>query len=214
MKRIVIVFILMLLFPMVKVNGAGCDYSNLSRLKKIASNVNISYDYIEKNNDVTFNITLNNLNKEIYFVDLTNYRTYNYTKEEFVITGYQSGESIRYDFYSKDCPSQVLASIRLNLPSYNSYYKDEVCKGVESYSLCQKWSSHNLSYEKFLERVTNYKNSLISEPEPLPEPTVNELSITQIIINFLLDYYVIILIVLILGLVGVYMLSKKDDVYS
>ena len=194
-----------------------CSFDDAGMLYVGTSKGNIDKYNINNNAYVlTESISCNEFNniKEIYFVDLTNYRTYNYTKEEFVITGYQSGESIRYDFYSKDCPSQVLASIRLNLPSYNSYYKDEVCKGVESYSLCQKWSSHNLSYEKFLERVTNYKNSLISEPEPLPEPTVNELSITQIIINFLLDYYVIILIVLILGLVGVYMLSKKDDVYS
>ena len=131
-----------------------------------------------------------------------------------VITGYQSGEAVRYDFYAKDCPSQVLTTIRLNLPSYNSYYKDEACKGIENYSLCQKWSSHNLSYEKFLERVTAYKDSLIVDPEPEPEPVVNELSITQIIINFLLDYYIIILIVLISGLVGIYLLSNKDDVYS
>ena len=215
MKRIIIILILILLVPTVKVKAISCDYNELARLKKLASNVNISYDYIEQDNDVTFTVTLNNLNDELYFVDMTDYQTYNYEKEEIKISGYRSGQTVRYVFYASDSSCQeALYTTRVSFPSYNPYYKDVICEGVENFSLCQKWSSQNLSYESFLNKVQAYKDSLKIDDNEEPTPTVSETSWIQLVIGFLLDYYIVIVIILALGLVGLYFLSKKDDVYS
>lgn len=216
MKRIIIILVLILLVPSVKVRALSCSYNELARLKKIASNVNISYDYVEQDNNVTFTVTLNNLNKEIYFVDMTNYRTYNYENDEITISGYRSGQTVKYVFYSVNsrCEQEALYTARVSFPSYNQYYKDQVCEGIENFSLCQKWSSQNLSYESFLNKVNEYKNSLEVDDNVETPPTVNETPWVQLIVDFLLDYYIIIVIILALGLVGLYFLSKKDNVYS
>lgn len=216
MRKIIIVFILLLLIPITKVEGARCTYSEIARLKKIASNVNISYDYVENDSSVTFKVTLNNLNDEIYFIDQSNYRKYNYTRDELTISNYRSGQTIRYVFYATDpeCSSEPLYTARVVLPTYNIYYKDEVCKGVENYSLCQKWSSHNLTYTDFVKKVNDYKNSLIVPEQPEEPTTPNELSLIQLIINFLLDYYIYIIAILSLALIGLLYIRKKDDIYS
>lgn len=121
MKRIITILVLILLVPTVKVKALSCSYSELARLKKIASNVNISYDYIEQDNNVTFTVTLNNLNEEIYFVDMTDYQTYNYENEELTISGYRSGQTVRYVFYATDsrCQQEALYTARVSFPSYN-----------------------------------------------------------------------------------------------
>ena len=216
MKRIITILVLILLVPTVKVKALSCSYSELDKLKKIASNVNISNDCIEQDNNVTFTVTLNNLNEEIYFVDMTDYQTYNYENEELTISGYRSGQTVRYVFYATDsrCQQEALYTARVSFPSYNRYYQDQVCEGIENFSLCQKWSSQNLSYESFLNKVNEYKNSLNVDDNVEPTPVINETSWIQLIVDFLLDYYIIIVIILALGLVGLYFLSKKDDVYS
>ena len=216
MRKIIVVFILLLLIPITKVEGAVCSYSEIARLKKIASNVTVSYDYIENNSSVVFNVTLNNLNDELYFVDQSNYQRYNYTEEELTISNYRSGQTIRYVFYATDpdCDDTPLYTARVILPTYNQYYKDEVCNGIENYSLCQKWSSHNLTYTNFVQKVNEYKNSLNSPTIPVEPSMPVEVSITQLIVDFLLDYYIYIVIILLLALIGFLSIRKKDDIYS
>ena len=216
MRKIIVVFILLLLIPITKVEGAVCSYSEIARLKKIASNVTVSYDYIENNSSVVFNVTLNNLNDELYFVDQSNYQRYNYTEEELTISNYRSGQTIRYVFYATDpdCADTPLYTARVILPTYNQYYKDEVCNGIENYSLCQKWSSHNLTYTNFVQKVNEYKNSLNSPTIPVEPSMPIEVSITQLIVDFLLDYYIYIVIILLLALIGILSIRKKDDIYS
>lgn len=216
MRKIIFVFILLLLIPITKVEGAVCSYNEIARLKKIASNVTISYDYIENNSSVVFNVTLNNLNDELYFVDQSNYQRYNYTEEELTISNYRSGQTIRYVFYATDpdCTDTPLYTARVILPTYNQYYKDEVCNGVENYSLCQKWSSHNLTYTNFVQKVNEYKNSLNSPTIPVEPSIPVEVSITQLIVDFLLDYYIYIVIVISLALIGILFIRKRDNIYS
>ena len=213
--RNIIIFVLLLLIPITKVNGS-CSYNEIVRLKKIASNINVSYDYIEKNSSVTFQITLNNLNEELYFIDLSNYKKYYYTKDEIKISNYKSGQTVKYAFYpaKSDCDEKSLHTIRIVLPTYNPYYKDDVCQGVENYSLCQKWSSHNLSYSNFVEKVNNYKSSLTVPVPPSIEEESNNVSYMQLFIQFLLDYYIVIIIILSLALIVILSLKKKDNIYS
>lgn len=216
MRRIIVIFILLLLVPITKVEGARCSYSEIARLKKIASNVNVSYDYTESDSSVTFQITLNNLNEDIYFVDQSNYRQYKYSTDELTLSNYQSGQTIRYVFYATDpnCDDEPLYTARVVLPVYNQYYNDPVCNDVRDYSLCQKWSSHNLSYDEFVKKVNDYKNSLIVPEQPEEPPVADEVTITQLIVNFLLDYYIYIIAILSLALIVFFTIRKKDDIYS
>lgn len=217
MKKIMIIFLLALFIPVAKVEGYYCTYSEIARLKKIAANINVSYDYIEKNNSAIFSVTLVNLNREVYIVDATTSNTYRYNGDELTISNYNSGSTIQYYVYpvNSDCDDQLLYTIRLVLPSYNSYYKDEICKGIEEYTLCQKWSSHNLNYNEFKNRVTNYKESQKIEEKPNQNPDNDNDSLLHVLISLLVEYYYIILIVLILiSSFGIYKLNKKSDIYN
>ena len=217
MKKLLFIFIVLLFFPLLKIDAYYCKYSEISKLKKIASNVTTKIDYIESNNTVTFSVTLTNLNKDIYFVDKTTGKEYRFTKEEITITGYSSGLKVQYDFYpvNENCNDQVIYNLWISLPTYNKYYNDAVCKGIETYTLCQKWSSHNLSYDKFKEKVEEYKNSLIINPPKEDNPIYEEYSIFSIIIEYLIRYYyVILIIIIIICAIGIYFQNKKDSIYD
>ena len=52
------------------VKGLICDNAAKVRLQKLAQNITTSYDYVESNGMVTFDITFNNLSNELYLVDV------------------------------------------------------------------------------------------------------------------------------------------------
>lgn len=214
MKRIIFLLILFLFIP--KVNALNCQFSEMARAKKLASNVNISYDYVEKNNSVTFSINLLNLHKDIYFVDETNGKIYNYSKNEINLSNYKSGQTVKYTFYSThpDC-NEPLVTLRVVLPTYNQYYKDQVCVGAETYSLCQKWSSHGLAYDEFVKKVNEYKESLNKKQENNNSEKIEQNSFINALISLLVDYYIYITIFFILLVVAVILYRKRNDnIYS
>lgn len=192
-----------------------CGHENNAKLKKIASNVNVKYDVVEKNNNVTFNVTLSNLHKELLVVDELTGKEYSYTDEnqgELKITGYKSGQSLTYTFYfrNKYCSETVLAVKYVNLPAYNPYYKNSVCNGLNDYSLCQKWVKHGLDREEFIERVNQYRESLNIDLEPDNNDDVK--GIFDYIFEFFFNYYMYILpAIIICGTGGIIYLNKKNS---
>ena len=110
-----------------------------------------------------------------------------YTSKEITINA-SSGENLIFYVYPTDqfCSDKYIYSIRIQLPTYNKYYKDPVCVGVENYTLCNKWSTHNMSYEKFTQNVIEYKKSLEKPPATIEEP--EEKGIKDYIIEFLVNY--------------------------
>lgn len=215
MKKFFLVGLFLLLLPIMRIKAFYCRYSDISYLKKVASNINTSYDYVETTEGVTFSITLTNLNSELYLVDSLNKR-YDYKDNELTISGYHPGQTIQFKVYTtrQFCEKELLSTIRLTLPSYNPYYKDKVCSGLEDYNLCNRWSSHGLSYTDFVKRVNQYKQSLIKEQPIEPEPVTQDNSIIQFIARLLVDYYYIILGIVIIGCsVGIYVMNKKNNTY-
>lgn len=208
-------FLLILLFPIASSKAYYCKYSEISKYKSLASNISTSYDYNQKGDDVTFSITLNNLDKNLYIVDTTSNKTYWYTKDEIVITNYAPGSIVKYNVYANNeyCNEDLLYTIRVNLPSYNKYYNDAICNGIEDYALCQRWYGHNYDYNTFISKVENYKKSLIKEEKP--EIIVENKSYLDLIIEWLLKYYYIILILIILiSTISIIRINKKNNIYS
>jgi len=215
MKRIYLLFLLTFLIPITNVDGYYCKYSELSRYKSLASNISTTYDYVEEKNDLTFSITLVNLNQDLYIVDNTTDKVYNYSGNELTISGYKPGVTVKYSVYAKDvdCSDTLLYTIRVVLPGYNPYYSDPICEGITNYAYCQKWYNHNLDYETFKNRVTNYKNGLVEQPIIVPG-TVDEYSIWDAILDVIIRYYYVIIvsIIIVCGTV-VYINEKRSDVY-
>ena len=215
MKRICLLFLLTFLIPITNVNGFYCKYSNLSRYKSLASNISTTYDYVEENNTLTFSITLVNLNENLYIVDNTTQKVYNYSENELTISGYTPGITVKYSVYTKDidCSDILLYTIRVVLPAYNKFYSDPICEGISNYMYCQKWFSHNLDYETFKNRVTDYKNSLNELPIIAPS-AVDDYGLWDAILDVIIRYYYVILVAIIIvcGTI-IYINEKKSDVY-
>lgn len=172
--------------------------TDVNTLKRIASNINYDYSYVEKDNSVTFTIRFTNVYSDVYIHDVMNDKNYAANANgEVIISGYSSNKKYKFEVKNKNegkqnviilptwdgtkyydkiitLPGESVSStplyiIYINLPAYNPYYDDEVCKGFETYQLCQKWVSNNLSYDEFVREVTkakeknNVKDKVINE---------------------------------------------------
>ena len=214
MKRI-FVFLLMFFIPVTTIQGFYCKYSEISKYKNLASNINTHYDYVETDSGVSFSVTLTNLTEELYIVDVINDKTYTHSEDELTITGYEPGQTVKYYVYTtnENCSDKLLYTIRVILPSYNPYYNLEICNGIENYIYCQKWYGHNLKYDDFVNKVNDYKLSLIKKPtEPTPQV---QSGVWFYILKWFIDYYYIVLpTIIVVSSVIIYYVNKKSDVYK
>ena len=188
----------------------GCEYSEVARLKSIVSNINISSDYYIKDNRAYFNITINNVVPEIYFIDSTTGEKYTYNNssdgEIIIYDNFQS--SGHYDFYSAldKCYGVKLSNKYYNLPTYNSYYTDPLCKANPNYSLCKKWADVNYSYDEFKMVIQEYNDNKNKKDDNL---VVYEETILDMIVKFYIENYYFILISIIVVCVGGILIYKK-----
>lgn len=206
-KYFTYVFMLFLLIVLpIKVN-AICDNSRKTELQKIAANITYGYDYI-KGND-TFNITITNLNPNIYIDD--NGKVYKYSNSnELTIGGYKPGDNIRLYVYDTEyCNASALNILYINLPVKNKYYGTEVCKGYEEYSICQMWTSNNYTQNEIEEKLNSYKQNDTQEKK---EDNVVRNYALELLIDIYIKYYFIILpLIIIICVFSIYKLSKKTS---
>lgn len=207
--RIVFLFVL---FAIPFCAKAECTYNEKVRLQELAQNVNFSYRHTETEYSVTFQIIISNLTNEIYMIDRTNNKIYSSNNEDIIIDGYSPGQTLKFDFYAKrtDCTKTNIFTNYLTLPSYNRHYKNELCKGIEEFKLCQKWLKNDMTYQEFYDGVMEYKNKPTEEkPE---EPTTIEEFDWEKIIDIWAKYYVYILLTIIIaGGLAMYFYDKKTD---
>lgn len=219
MKKRILMIILLLLIPL-KINEvsaiviSSCKISVLSELKSVASNINLSYTYEIRNNNAYFKVTINNLNNKFYIIDnLGNKFYYNNSNNGEIITNeYSNIEKIKYSIYSNipECMNDLLTTKYINLPTYNIYYTDPLCKGMEDYKICQKWYKQTLDYDEFVIKVNKYKN-VHKELEEVKKETVSTKGLFDILFDVYINYYYIILpIIIIICLSFMYIKNRKN----
>lgn len=209
MKKIIL-FVICFFANMLLVN-ASCDYTRVANLKKIASNVNITYDYKIVDNKAYFDITFANLKNDIYIYDSFHEKAY-FNDGEVTIRDFESGISYRFFIKSNDssCKDDILFTKYVNLPKYNMYYGDPLCEGIEDYTLCQRWGSYYVSsYAEYKEQIMKYKESLNKKTDI--KDNKNNKTLKDIVFDFLLDYYYIILIVIIVICMSIIIYKNKKD---
>ena len=187
-----------------------CDNADVIRLQKLAKNITTSYDYVENNSSVQFSITFENVSNELYLKNSSSGEEF-YGDGEFTLNNYSAGENYKFEVRSTNalCNTKALSYIYVNLPPYNPYYNDPICNGV-SYKYCNKWQKNTLSYDEFVQDVTNYKNSLIT----IYETSQQIKGLFDYIVEFYANYYFIILPVLILfSVIGITVYTKKNRLF-
>lgn len=213
-KKILFVFSLLVVVP--NIVNAECEYNEKSKLQALSSNLNFTYNYKEIENGInssaSFSITIGNLNPNLYIVDQNNIRVVYYNnKKEITLNGYNPGSTIEFLIYgnSGECKGVEIMSNYITLPSYNRFYKDPVCNGVDDYKLCNRWSRVSLSYDDFVKKVNEYKEKI--KPEELPN-VEKELPLVEKIIKFLSKYSILLFggIIVVCSVLMFY-LNRKDD---
>lgn len=213
-KLFIMLILLIILFP-IKANALVCSNQDMVKLKSEAQNITTTYDYKEENNNVTFNITFSNLNTDLYLLETIEKKSYYYIGNEMTLTGYKAGESYKFKVYATNslCDTDALYTVYVTLPYYNNYYKDELCKGIEDYELCQKWIKNKITYDEFKNKITDYKK-VIDKEDNNPDKNKTVKGIFDYLIEFYIKYYYIVLpLIIIISVVYVYKNNKKNDLF-
>ena len=205
MKKIIIIFLLM--FPIVV--NAKCSNQEMNRYKTLASNITSSFEYNQANN--TFTAIIDNIHSDLYLKDNeTNneYRPYNPGINEIQIPNLQPGKTTTLKVLPQNtaCNKTIIISLYLTTPYFNKYYTDPVCYNNDN-KFCSKWANTELlSYEQFVETVKSTTEEIIPEEK---EPELDEKKYS--FLEFLADYYIIILLsIIVIGSYSIYKIDKKN----
>lgn len=192
---------------------ALCTSSDKARLKKIMSNINISYDYEMVKNNAIFSIKFSNLSPELYFTDqYGNYYTQYDANNEIVLNNFSDGKSYSFAFYATGkCNKEKIGTLYATTPTYNPYYKLSVCNNAREFELCQKWVSHSLSKDEFINKVNEYKNKngIIDDTE------VNKkISVIDFAMSFIRMYGLYIAGAIIIVIIVIKFIRYKKDTFG
>ena len=207
-------YLLVLLLCLLPISTkALCTSSDKARLKKIISNINISYDYEMVRNNAIFSIKFNNLSPELYFTDqFGNYYTQYGDNNEIVLNNFSDGKSYMFAFYGvNSCTNEKVGNLYVTTPTYNPYYKLSVCDNAREFELCQKWVSHSLSRDEFINKVNEYKNKngIIDDSE------VNKtISVIDFAISFIRMYGLYIAGAIIIVIIVIKFIRYKKDKFG
>ena len=199
------------------VNGE-CSNSEITTLKKYAANINFSYDYYIENDTAYFNIIVNNLVPQLYIYDEetdTDYFFEDTYDGEFVISGItkEKGE-FQILSSSNSCFGQRIGVKDYVLPSYNKYYSDSICDGNKEHSLCQKWKKTNFTYDEFKKTIEEYAKTKIPKEEIKTEEKNNELTWLDVLVDFYVKYYYIILSTIIIVCIAIMIINIRKSKFN
>ena len=218
-KTCKILFALMLLVTFkIKIDAltyGGCDYKTIANLKSLVNNINISYTYEIKNNNAYFNVTLNNVPKNVCFIDSVSKKEYDYmhlNNGEITIKNYSNVQEGQYKFFIKNgvCDGIKLGVKYYRFPIYNSRYKSEVCSSTPNYSLCKRWISKYYSDYEFEKKLLEYKESFneTDNDETIEYERSLLMTLTELYVKYY--YYFLPLIIVICSLV-IYISKRKNS---
>lgn len=216
MKKLwLVVLFLIICFPSY-VLGAACTNEQKERYEALAKEIQTTLDYEEVDGDILFTINFHNVYKDLYLVDFdsaTSLMIYPNDSSDVtsLVTVSNAKANTTYTFSvlndDTSCDTRIITRIKVTTPSYNKYYTDSLCEGIQAYSLCQKWSSiGNLSYSEFQKNVQNYRNQLESNQSNSIIPDTDNLLNFR---NFIANNYIYIIAVISIITFIVIMLIKK-----
>ena len=182
MKKIIFMFVLLFAPLIVK---AECSTDEVIRLKSLASKISITYDYTEKNGYISFSATFHNVHKDLKLIDVNN-KEYS-SNEEF--------SDVKID--------------NLNFSgTYYPYSSDELCKGNETKTVCQKWTNtSSITYEQFKKALEEKKGTDTKTSEDDQKSTKPSI-ITELFVKY---YYILFGGIIVISLTLIIVINKKNS---
>lgn len=175
MKKILFSFSLLLIcFSYINVSAIdACTTSEMTRLRELANNVEISYTYEieifeEENIFLIYDLQVLNLHSDLKI----SYENKNSNEIIFLnnnnptINGLGENETLIFYIYAYTdnmCVDTLLRTITVNLPIYNNYYyfNKERCEEYSDFEYCQEFMDvSDLSFEEIDNKFNEYLESL------------------------------------------------------
>ncbi len=180
-KRLSCLFILLgVIFFGVNVHAASCSAEELKNMKLEAQNIEFKYELVLKNyansadEDYGYDVILTGINDRFYFLAGNYDYLVDYSKavdgsitisNVFNDGGYKSKIKV-YGSSKSECKDELVRTIYITFPYYNSYSTRKECKGLEEYKICQKTTNTtNIKEQQFLEQIENAKKIEKSKKE-------------------------------------------------
>lgn len=187
---------------------AECSFERGAELSRIASNVQLSYNY-KLEYGLEYDVHITNLTNDVYAMDnFGNVFTGNgditkhYSHDENV--SFYSGDTIYYNIYSNDdnCKGEYLMKKYITLNDYNEYSTSPECLKYPDFKYCQKWiSMAGIDTTLFQQELKKYSSSISNKSNDNFESSAD-------VFNFI-NSNVIIAVSIIVLVIGVYFLRRK-----
>lgn len=186
MKSILKMFLFITLFYFMLLTSAkadGCTYDIQAMMMQDASKIGIHYEetgtYLNViieglNGSYYIKTTTTNLDGEDVRFQETIYGSSTTNKQTILWTNTKSISEVIFDVYGSNttaCPNYKLTSIRLTLPMYNTYSKDDKCKGNQDKYVCKEFVTNTITREEF-DRA--FQNKITIDVEDEKESTVKK----------------------------------------
>lgn len=216
-KKRNLLFTILLLILSINVVEAECTKEEESEIKKQLNKVELIYKHLgevtKEDGSKVYNeymVTATNIPEGVYV------HLYPFTDENFEET--EEGLKIKlttgewhYYMYSEKC-NETLKDIELNLPKFNIYSLDPLCKDVDTddFIYCHKYYQNEISRETFENKVKTYRQMNHLDDKNIDNN--NENNILKPVIDFLLKYYIYIIIsigILVLIILPITLIRKK-----
>lgn len=176
MKKVIYLPLIMICLSIINVKALEeCTTSELARLKELANNVRITYDYkidvFEDDEDsflVNYDINIINTNEDLKISYQSNIddKVVMLKEGEETITGFYQGETLIFKVYAytaNKCVDKLLRIMTVNLPMYNRYYyfNKDTCREYPEFKYCKEFmDTQNLSFQTINEKFDEYKKEL------------------------------------------------------
>lgn len=210
----IILFICMT--PDVYANGR-CSKNDILRAKGEANNITFEVKRIKDANGKytgKYNLVFNNVTKDLYLQDKNTNNKYSYDLVEngsLTVKDIEGG-NIEFGIYYRICASEYMKSIKTNLPKYNTYSDNPLCEGIseEEIEMCGSWYQGEVTEESLRKQVEEYKDSI--KKQKLEKEKNN--TIFNKIKEFLLDYYIYIIVTIVIVVIITAIITIRKKQYS
>lgn len=190
---------------------ADCTEEEIKNFKKIEDDYKVTYEF----NKETKNYTLKFYSPEPNMYDFIIYIVKTPTCKELEnnMTECYNIDPGTYDLEivgQTDSCKNSFKQLTIDLPKYNKYSDDPLCKGIEDFVLCQPTYDKDIEYDDFVSRVNTYRNSLEIVNENDTNQNINkpENKILEYIKNNLFE--IIIVAIFVLMVIATIILTAKS----
>lgn len=163
MKRLIFscIFLICYFFPFVSAEAEICDDNHVANLKKIASDVEVSYEYLQNDNIVNiYNVAFTGVIED--FIIFGDEKQYSYSDfSDGILSIQKRSGTYQFKFYSDTCPNILLTTKTVELPKFNTYSLTSECKQLKDYDLdvCDEWYQSEITDEVFYSMIDKYINN-------------------------------------------------------